>query len=84
MPDLETSRPYKERFLDNYDRAQLRREVAAVKPRRPFAGVRRKYATWALGATLAVGSFGVPLRMMQQVGGTARGETILTSDAGLE
>lgn len=67
MPDVKTSRPFEERFLDNFDRAQLRREVAAVKPRKPLAGLRRKYATWALGATLAVGSIGAPVKMMQQL-----------------
>lgn len=59
-------RPFQERFLDNFDRAQLRREVEAVKPRnRQLRGLRRKYATWALGASLAVGGIGAPLQMMQ-------------------
>ncbi|HVE71971.1 MAG TPA: lytic transglycosylase domain-containing protein [Thermoanaerobaculia bacterium] len=65
MPELKTQRPYQERFLDNFDRSQLRREVQAVKPRR-FQGLRKKYATWALGATLAVGGIGAPLKMVQQ------------------
>ena len=60
-------RPFQERFLDNFDRAQLRREVEAVKPRnRQLRGLRRKYATWALGASLAVGGIGAPLKMVQQ------------------
>jgi len=61
--ELKTKRPYQERFLDNFDRAELRREVQAVKPRRGF---RTKYATWALGASLALGGMGVPLKMVQQ------------------
>src|SRR5215210_3065010 len=65
MPELKTQRPYQERFLDNFDRSQLRREVQAVKPRR-FQGLRKKYATWALGASLALGGIGTPLKMMQQ------------------
>ncbi len=66
MPELNTKRPYQERFLDNFDRSQLRREVQAVKPRKRFQGMRKKYATWALGASLALGGMGVPLKMVQQ------------------
>jgi hypothetical protein len=64
MPDLKTKRPYQERFLDNFDRSQLRREVEAVRPRRHFAGLKKKYTTWALGATLAFGGIGTPLAMI--------------------
>ncbi len=56
-------RPYQERFLDNFDRSQLRREVEAVRPRR-FADMKKKYTTWALGASLALGGIGTPLAMM--------------------
>ena len=62
MPDLKTSRPFQERFLDGYDRSQLRQEVQKVKPKR-FQGLRKKYATWALGGALALGGLGVPLKM---------------------
>lgn len=65
MAELKTKRPYQERFLDNFDRSQLRREVAAVKPRR-FGGLKKKYTTWALGASLALGGMGIPLKMAQQ------------------
>jgi soluble lytic murein transglycosylase-like protein len=72
MPELKTTRPYEERFLDNYDRAQLRREVQAVKPKKALQGLRKKYATLALGASLALGGIGVPLKMVQKnVPGTA-------------
>lgn len=64
MGEWKTRRPYQERFLDNFDRSQLRREVEAVKPRR-FAGLKKKYTTWALGASLAIGGMGIPLRMAQ-------------------
>lgn len=65
MPELKTKRPYQERFLDNFDRSELRREVEAVRPRK-FSGLRKKYATWALGASLALGGIGAPLKMVQQ------------------
>lgn len=76
MSELKTRRPYQERFLDNYDRAQLRREVQAVKPKgQRFAGMKKKYATWALGASLAIGGIGTPMKMIQQgSGGTAGGK----------
>jgi hypothetical protein len=64
MPQIETKRPYQERFLDNFDRSQLRREVEAVRPRRRFAGLKKKYTTWALGASLAFGGIGTPLAMI--------------------
>ena len=75
MSELKTRRPYQERFLDNYDRSQLRREVQAVRPKR-FMGLRKKYATWALGASLALGGIGAPLKMVQNnANGTAKGKS---------
>lgn len=72
MGELKTNRPYQERFLDGFDRSQLRREVQKVKPR--LAGLKKTYATWALGASLALGGIGVPMKMIQQSqGGTAGG-----------
>jgi len=62
MSEIKTSRPYRERFLDGYDRSQLREEVQKVKPRR-LSGLRRKYAGWALGASLALGGIGIPMKV---------------------
>jgi soluble lytic murein transglycosylase-like protein len=76
MGELNTSRPFQERFLDNFDRSALRREVEAVKPRKKtlFSGLRKKYATYALGASLALGGIGAPLKMIQYSrGGHAKG-----------
>lgn len=64
MDQPKTSRPFEQRFLDGYGRSDLRQEVQKVKPRR-FAGLRKKYATWALGASLAFGGLGVPMKMIQ-------------------
>lgn len=61
---LVTKRPYRERFLDNFDRGQLRREVEAVKPSRRER-LRKRYATYALGASLALGGIGAPLKIIQ-------------------
>jgi len=62
MSEIKTSRPYQERFLDGFDRSQLREEVQKVKPRR-LSGLRRKYAGWALGASLALGGIGIPMKV---------------------
>jgi len=56
-------RPFRERFLDGYDRSQLQREVQRVKPKRGLSGFRKRAATWGLGATLALGGLGIPLKM---------------------
>jgi soluble lytic murein transglycosylase-like protein len=58
----ETRRPFRQRFLDGYDRHELREEVQKVKPRR-LSGLRKKYATWALGGALAIGGMGIPLKV---------------------
>jgi soluble lytic murein transglycosylase-like protein len=85
MPQLPAKRPYQERFLDNFDRSQLRREVEAVRPRR-LAGLKKKYATWALGASLAFGGIGTPMLMMNNMDTATSGEAArsATLDTGLE
>jgi hypothetical protein len=62
MDEIKTGRPFQERFLDGFDRSQLREEVQKVKPRK-LSGLRRKYAGWALGASLALGGIGIPVKM---------------------
>lgn len=79
MPQFETKRPYEERFLDNFDRSQLRREVEAVRPRR-FTELRKKYTTLALGASLALGGIGAPLAMIHSTkGGTSDRKSIAST-----
>src|ERR1041384_6612373 len=60
--EIETKRPFQQRFLDGYDRHELRQEVQKVKPRR-LSGLRKKYASWALGGALAIGGMGIPLKV---------------------
>jgi len=60
MPEIKTSRPYEERFLDGYERHALKEEVQKVKPSRRLS-LRKKTASWALGASLVLGGFGIPL-----------------------
>lgn len=83
MPELKTKRPYQERFLDNFDRSQLRREVEAVPRRQRFGKLKKKYATWALGASLAFGSVGVPLKVAHSGAGsgTAKGSNTASAQA---
>ena len=60
--DLKTSRPFRQRFLEGYDRNELRQEVEKVKPK-GLSGLRKKYASWALGGALAIGGIGIPLKV---------------------
>jgi soluble lytic murein transglycosylase-like protein len=64
MTVVKSSRPFEERFLDGYGRSQLAQEVQKVEPSR-YQGLRRKYATWALGASLALSGLGIPMKMIQ-------------------
>jgi hypothetical protein len=65
MAELNTTRKFEERFLDGFDRSQLRQAVQKVKP--TLRGkMKRKYATWALGASLAFGGIGVPVIQQMQ------------------
>jgi soluble lytic murein transglycosylase-like protein len=82
MHDARTSRPFQERFLDGYNRSQLRRDVENVKPLQ-FGSLRKKYATMALGVSLALGGFAVPLNLYQSIDAEGRRNTSvpqLTSD----
>lgn len=63
MSEPQTSRPFRERFLDGFDRSQLQKEVQRVKPKRQMSGFRKRAASWGLGATLALGGLGIPLKM---------------------
>ena len=62
LMEVKTNRPLRQRFLDGYDRHELREEVLKVKPRR-LSGLRKKYAPWALGGALAIGGIGIPLKV---------------------
>ena len=62
MSVLKTNRPFSERFLDGYDRSQLRQEVQKAKRSR-FTSLKKKYAGWALGGALALGGIGIPLKV---------------------
>lgn len=63
MAEPKTSRPFRERFLDGYDRSQLRQEVQKVKPKGFMSSVRKRSAAWGLGAAMALGGVGVPLKV---------------------
>ncbi len=62
MDRPKTTRPFRQRFLNGYDRSELRAEVEKVKPKR-LSSLRRKYATWALGGALAFGGIGIPMKV---------------------
>lgn len=74
-------RPFRERFLDNFERSQLRREIEAVAPRRRFG---KQYATWALGASLALGGIGMPLKLLETKPRTLEGKRVAGTAGGVE
>ena len=82
MGELKTSRPFQERFLNGFDRSELRAEVQAVRPKQRFANLKKKGVSWALGASLALGGIGLPMKMMQSEqsgrGGAPGGQTAST------
>lgn len=61
MPDVPTSRPFKQRLLDTFDRSRLREEVRRARGSR-LSSIKKRYATMVLGASLAVGGIGIPLK----------------------
>lgn len=84
MTELKTERQFQERFLDGYDRSQLRQAVQRVKPAR-MSGMRKKYAGLVLGASLALGGLGIPLKVSHMLeGATAspKGDTSASATAG--
>src|SRR5687768_11713730 len=78
MPDAKPSRRYQERFLDGYGRSRLREEVQKVRPK---SSMRRRYATWALGASLALGGLGVPMKIVKSATGTGGSRTTSSASA---
>ncbi|MEO8032799.1 MAG: lytic transglycosylase domain-containing protein [Acidobacteriota bacterium] len=80
MDELKTNRPYQERFLDGFDRSQLRQEISKVKPSSMWA-LKKKYATWALGASLAFGGLGIPMKVLSDAQSKAAGGTNHASDS---
>src|SRR5947207_2263010 len=58
---INTKRPFRERFLDGFNRSQLREEVQKVHGSRKSH--RKRMTAWALGASLAVGGLGIPLKL---------------------
>src|SRR5215218_6048148 len=76
MNEPRTSRPFQQRFLDGYDRHELRSEVQKVKPKR-MSGLRKKYATWALGGALAIGGVGIPMKVGNMLNDTQTASSAL-------
>lgn len=61
MNEIKPTRPFQERLLEGFERSRLRQEVLKAKRGR-LDSMRRRYGTMVLGASLAVGGLGVPLR----------------------
>jgi soluble lytic murein transglycosylase-like protein len=63
MGEKNVQRPFQQRFLDGFERSRLRSEVQRSKKSR-LSGLKKRYATMVLGASLAVGGIGFPLKSL--------------------
>jgi transglycosylase-like protein with SLT domain len=86
MGKPKTSRPFQERFLNGYDRSGLREDVQRTKPKR-LTGLRKKYATWAIGGAIALGGIGAPMKLIHDSQARTSSETpekATTVNAGIQ
>jgi hypothetical protein len=77
MTEPKPSRPFQQRVIDSFDRSTIRdvaKASAARKRRSPADGLKKRYATLMLGASLAVGGVGVPLKMASGSRANSSGE----------
>jgi soluble lytic murein transglycosylase-like protein len=74
MPENREIRPYKERLLDGFERSRIRTELQKVRHSRLDA-VKKRYATMVLGASLAVGGIGLPLKSLNAVNAPSASDT---------
>ncbi len=61
MTEPEARRSFQQRLLDGVDRSRIREEALRVRSKR-FRALKKRYGTILLGASLAVGGIGIPLR----------------------
>lgn len=68
MPNERPTREFRQRVIDSYDRSKIKEIARTTRPRKRDA-LRKRYATLVLGASLAVGGIGVPLKMATTIKG---------------
>lgn len=61
MEKPNTERKFQERLIDSFERSRIRQEVLRTNTKR-LSALKRRYASMVLGASLAVGSIGIPLK----------------------
>lgn len=61
MNEINTKRPFQQRVVDGFDRSRIQRYALRSKAKR-LQGLKKRYATLLLGASLAVGGIGVPMK----------------------
>lgn len=62
------TREFRQRVIDTYDRSRIQEIARSARPRRRDV-LRKRYATLVLGASLAVGGIGVPMKMATSLKG---------------
>lgn len=61
MSEIKTKRPFQQRVVDGFDRSRIHLYALKSKAKR-LDGMRKRYATLLLGASLAVGGVGIPMQ----------------------
>ncbi len=64
MNEIKTKRPFQQRVVDGFDRSRIHRYALKSKARR-LDGLKKRYATLLLGASLAVGGIGIPMNFVE-------------------
>ncbi len=82
MNEVKTDRSYQERFLDGFDRSRIRREVSRSRWN-GLDHLRKRYATILLGASLAVGGLGIPMKSSGMFDLAQKGKAGRSSSNGL-
>jgi soluble lytic murein transglycosylase-like protein len=79
MPESTPSRPFEQRIIDGFERSRIRHEVLKAKGNW-ISGLGRRYATLVLGASLAVGGLGIPLKASKMLDTTSDSATTQSID----
>lgn len=61
MGEIHTKRPFQQRVVDGFDRSRIHQYALKSKAKR-LDGLKKRYATLLLGASLAVGGVGIPMK----------------------
>lgn len=82
MTDMTIDRKFEQRLLDGFDRSRIRQEVMRSR-KREFGWLKKRYATVMLGASLAVGGIGIPMKASRFLDGGPKVESTSRAKSGI-